>query len=1399
MSSQKFIARNRAPRVQIEYDVELYGAEKKVQLPFVMGVMSDLAGKSEVPQPSIADRKFLEIDVDNFDERMKSMAPRAAFTVPNTLTGEGNLAVDLTFSRMSDFSPAAIAANVDSLKPLLEARTQLSNLMTYMDGKAGAEALIEEILGKPELLQSLTAGIGAATATDDALDSLRAITPEDAPETDKAADVLAGIERVEQAPEKDVSADVLAGIERVEDAPEIDTTADVLAGIEQVEETPQEDTPADILASIEHVEFAPEKDTTADVLAGIEQVEDAPEEDTTSDVLAGIEQVEDAPQEDTAADVLASIELASIEHVEDAPEEDTTANVLASIEQVEQAPEEDRTADVLAGMEQIEDTPEEDTAADVLAGIEQVEEASEEDTAANVLAGIEQVEDAPEEDTTSDVLAGIEEVAEAVGEDDSDDILAGLEEPEAAEVEDTALDDVLSGIEATPETGDDGDGVADVLAGLEATPPAPEDAEDLDDILSGLDVPEEAGEDGDDVGDVLAGLDTPAQEPEETDDLDDILSGLDAPDDAPPAEDTAEDVLAGLETPQPETAAEDDLDDILSELDAPVEAAEPQDTADDILAELDAPAPKAEDTDDLDDILADLDAPEPAADAQDGLDDILGALETDENESSGADGDDLDDVLAGLDTDDAETDTSDDDMDTLLAGLETDDDGDEPDGDVDDILAGLESDDAETDAADDDLNALLAGLDAPEDSDADGDDPDGSLAGLDADDAETDAADDDLDALLAGLDSDDAQDDTSDGDDDLDALLAGLDDDSTDESAGDDDLDALLSDLDGDEDSAEATEPAADAATEDTAPVQSPFGTISLPRPGRADLNRTKFRMAVFGDFTGRAARGLMETGDALASRPPIPLDVDTIDEIIEGFGTTLVLPIGEGGTGVEIKLGEMDDLHPDELYDNVELFDAISGVRQQLGVGSMADRAVEQLKSWSETYATPIRLPKKSAGSSMPTNLKLSDFQALIGDTRGTLTELGPADQLIAQIIGPHVVKAPDAGAAAMQAAVDEALSSAMNLILHHPEFQAIESQWRSLDLLARRIETDVKLEIVLYDVSAEELAADLAAQEDLSQSGLFKLVTDVLDPEEGAGGFSALFGLYTFEETPPHAELLARIGQVGLHVDAPFFSAMAPNYLDTDPEDRHPLVARSWDTLRKIPEAAYVALAAPRFLLRQPYGAKSDPVYAFQYEEFSPKEGLRGMLWANPVVLIAILLAATYKKDGKAMDLGSMMTLDDLPFTYVNDRYGDQVALPCTERNLTSDPAQATLTRGYMPVLWMKGRNAIRLGSFRSLGGDTIAGPWQDAVPAPRMAPKSPDLDVEIDATVGDAEDAADDDTSLDDLLAGLEDDTSTDDGDDDTSLEDLLAGFDDDDDDASDDDDDMDPELAALLEGL
>ena len=165
MSSQKFIARNRAPRVQIEYDVELYGAQKKVQLPFVMGVLADLSGNPREPLPQVSDRKFLEVSVDNFDDRLKAIKPRVTMQVPNTLTGDGNLNVELTFDSMADFSPGAVARKVESLRLLLQAREQLANLITYMDGKAGAEELVARLLSDKALLEALAATPKTETAS----------------------------------------------------------------------------------------------------------------------------------------------------------------------------------------------------------------------------------------------------------------------------------------------------------------------------------------------------------------------------------------------------------------------------------------------------------------------------------------------------------------------------------------------------------------------------------------------------------------------------------------------------------------------------------------------------------------------------------------------------------------------------------------------------------------------------------------------------------------------------------------------------------------------------------------------------------------------------------------------------------------------------------------------------------------------------------------------------------------------------------------------------------------------------------------------------------------------------------------------------------------------------------
>jgi type VI secretion system protein ImpB len=156
-SGQRFIRENRAPRVHIEYEVETYGAKQKVELPFVMGVMSDLSGKSLVEKKEAAKRDFTDFDMDNFDQRMEAIAPRAAFNVDNTLSDEGGkLAVDITFKNMEDFSPGEVAKKVPAVAKLLEARQQLNDLLLYMDGKDGAQELLDKVLKDPSLMQALS-------------------------------------------------------------------------------------------------------------------------------------------------------------------------------------------------------------------------------------------------------------------------------------------------------------------------------------------------------------------------------------------------------------------------------------------------------------------------------------------------------------------------------------------------------------------------------------------------------------------------------------------------------------------------------------------------------------------------------------------------------------------------------------------------------------------------------------------------------------------------------------------------------------------------------------------------------------------------------------------------------------------------------------------------------------------------------------------------------------------------------------------------------------------------------------------------------------------------------------------------------------------------------------------
>ncbi|WP_311199290.1 type VI secretion system contractile sheath domain-containing protein [Leisingera caerulea] len=653
-----------------------------------------------------------------------------------------------------------------------------------------------------------------------------------------------------------------------------------------------------------------------------------------------------------------------------------------------------------------------------------------------------------------------------------------------------------------------------------------------------------------------------------------------------------------------------------------------------------------------------------------------------------------------------------------------------------------------------------------------------------------------------------------DGDMDLDDLLGDLGgDDEAAEDAGGDDLDALLGDLDDGGGAAEAA-----AAVEASEEPEFAYGTMSADRPEPQKLERKRFRLAVLGDFSGRAAKGQLETGDALAARKAILLDPDTVEDVIERFATELVLPIGKEGAGIAVKLEDLDGLHPDELYENVELFTELAGLRKQLQSGATADHAAKTLRAWAEKYGTRARAPKRtSAGNAVPADKRLSAFQQLIKDTGITPRPATPVEELLARVVGPHIRALPDPDVAAMQKAVDEALSDAMRLVLHHPEFQSVEAQWRSLDLMARSIAADDTLDVMLYDISAEELAADLAAEEDLSKTGFVRLLTEEpLDEENGRGGYSALIGMFQFEETPPHAELLGRIARVAAHVDAPFFGSISPEFLKTPKAERPKVVAEAWDTLQGMAEAGHLGLVSPRFLLRRPYGEKTEPCYEFDFEEFTETEGLKGMLWANPVVLVAILLARSFKENGPSLQLGRIMSLGGMPYHYVNDRFGDQVALPCTERNVDLGKIALAQERGFMAVSAVKGRDEVRLTSFNSLKGSEILGPWT-GLPAPEPSPPDPrglpkpaapagggDED-DLDLGGDDGDDSGLDDLNLDDLDLGGDGEDDLDLGEldfdaDDGGLDDLLASFGDDDDEDDDDgDEEMDAELAALLDDL
>ncbi len=540
------------------------------------------------------------------------------------------------------------------------------------------------------------------------------------------------------------------------------------------------------------------------------------------------------------------------------------------------------------------------------------------------------------------------------------------------------------------------------------------------------------------------------------------------------------------------------------------------------------------------------------------------------------------------------------------------------------------------------------------------------------------------------------------------------------------------------------------------------FGQVT--RPQQAKTGTARFRLAVLGDFSGRANAGLLETGAALARRKPIAVDVDNLDDVLERMALKLSLQLDEEGGAIEVPVASLDDFHPDQLVENVELFGSLLQLRRDLASKAGFARASKEVLSWSGETALPPP-PAAARGADIATDKRLSDFARLTGRAKAPGADAS-VDDLVRRLVGPFVQPARDSRQEDLTARVDAALSAAMRRVLHHPDFQTAEAMWRGVELLVRRLETGNRLQIVLYDVSAEEWAADLANADALEESGMYGMLVDQPAMDADQGAISAVLGLYAFELSPPHADLLGRMAQVTAAAGAPFITGIEPDALQTPMRDQNPLIRQAWTALQGLPAATYLGLATVRFLLRMPYGKRSDPIDAFAFEEFTREAGLSGMLWANPALAAGLLLAQGWGKAGAKMQPGVVSVIGDMPYYVYTPPGGDQVALPCTERLYSERQVVQMAPYRVMPVVSLRGRPEIRMAGFGSVAGPALAGFWGQvtiaatpvAPPVPEPSAPEPIAAAEPEAAavepVAEAAEppAADADLDLDALLASL-----------------------------------------------
>lgn len=488
-----------------------------------------------------------------------------------------------------------------------------------------------------------------------------------------------------------------------------------------------------------------------------------------------------------------------------------------------------------------------------------------------------------------------------------------------------------------------------------------------------------------------------------------------------------------------------------------------------------------------------------------------------------------------------------------------------------------------------------------------------------------------------------------------------------------------------------------------------PLDTGSGQHAGAA--NTDPLCIAILGDFSGRDNKQQYEPG-TIGKRRMIEVDRDNLEDVLAGFGVNLHLWLGEdAGEPIDIPLRELADFHPDQLYRNVGIFGQLRALRNRLKNNNTFAEAAKELQAWRGDSDAPASRqndqPAPDAALSSE-NLLETLFEASRDSRPDNPSASGSAmvDSLVKQIVAPYVEPKADPRQDEMIAAVDQAISAHMQFVLHHPDFQAMEAAWMSLDFLVSRVETGQKIKIFIMDIARHELEVDLS-EDNVTATGLYKRFCD---PAAGDLPWGLLIGNYRFTDRVEEIMTLLQIGAVARKARAPFIAAANETLVGCesfavtpDVEDWHyqlePEVETAWSLLRQSDEAAYLSLVVPGFLLRSPYGKKSKPVESFSFEEMQGVPCHSCYLWGNGAFIKAEQIARAFDKDGWDMQPAGAARTDRLPLHYYVDD-GDTVAKPCAEIQLTEQGGRRIVQRGLIPLWSVKNSDSVRSGDFHSLG---------------------------------------------------------------------------------------------------